>query len=51
MIRTILVPLAAELPNEALLDAALIAAKRLNAHIRGLLFNRIRPLLLPTFPT
>ena len=36
MIRTILVPLATELPNEALLDAALIAAKRLDAHIRGL---------------
>ena len=36
MIRTILVPLATELPNEALLDAALIAAKRLDAHIRAL---------------
>jgi nucleotide-binding universal stress UspA family protein len=36
MIRTILVPLATELSSEALLDAALLVAKRLNSHIRVL---------------
>ena len=36
MIRSILVPLTTELPSEALLDAALLVAKRLNAHIRAL---------------
>src|SRR5271157_3261585 len=36
MIRTILVPLAAGLPDEALLDAALVLAKRINAHVRAL---------------
>ena len=36
MIRTILVPLTAELPSEALLDVALSVAKRLNSHIRAL---------------
>ena len=36
MIRTILVPLTTELPSEALLDAALLVAKRLNGHIRAL---------------
>jgi nucleotide-binding universal stress UspA family protein len=36
MIRTILVPLTAELSSEALLDAALSVAKRLNSHIRVL---------------
>ena len=36
MIRTILVPLATEMPSEALLDAALVVAKPLNAHIRAL---------------
>ena len=36
MIRTILVPLTTELPNEALLDAALLVAKQLNCHIRAL---------------
>ena len=35
MIRTILVPLTTELPSEALLDAALLVAKRLNGHIRA----------------
>ncbi len=36
MIRTTLVPLTAELSSEALLDAALLGAKRLNGHIRAL---------------
>jgi hypothetical protein len=36
MIRTILVPLTAGLSSEALLDAALSVAKRLNSHIRVL---------------
>jgi nucleotide-binding universal stress UspA family protein len=36
MIRTILVPLTAELSGEPLLDAALILGKRVNAHIRAL---------------
>ena len=36
MIRTILVPLTTELSSEALLDAALLVAKRLNGHIRAL---------------
>ena len=36
MIRTILVPLTAELSSETLLDAALLVAKRLNSHIRVL---------------
>ena len=36
MIRNILVPLTTELPNEALLDAALSVAKRLDGHIRAL---------------
>jgi hypothetical protein len=36
MIRIILVPLTTELSSEALLDAALLVAKRLNAHIRAL---------------
>jgi nucleotide-binding universal stress UspA family protein len=36
MIRTILVPLTAEPSSEALLDAALSVAKRLNSHIRVL---------------
>jgi nucleotide-binding universal stress UspA family protein len=36
MIRTILVPLTAEPSSEALLDAALSVAKRLNSHIRAL---------------
>lgn len=36
MIRTILVPLTTELSSEALLDAALSVAKRLNSHIRAL---------------
>jgi len=36
MIRTILVPLTTELSSEALLDAALVVAKRLNGHIRAL---------------
>jgi nucleotide-binding universal stress UspA family protein len=36
MIRTILVPLTTELPSDALLDAALLVAKRLNGHIRAL---------------
>jgi hypothetical protein len=36
MIRTIFVPLAAELSSEALLDAALTVAKRVNSHIRAL---------------
>ena len=40
MIRTILVPLTAELSSEALLDAALLVTKRLNGHIRALF---IRP--------
>jgi len=35
MIRTILVPLATELPSETLLDAAFLVAKRLNGHIRA----------------
>src|SRR6516162_4139466 len=36
MIRTILVPLTTELSSEALLDAALLVAKRLYGHIRAL---------------
>src|SRR3974390_3520240 len=36
MIRTILVPLTAELSGEPLLDAALVLARRMNAHIRAL---------------
>jgi hypothetical protein len=36
MIRTILVPLTTELSSEALLDTALLVAKRLNGHIRVL---------------
>src|SRR6516164_6332215 len=36
MIRTILVPLTAELPGERLLDAALILGKQVNAHIHAL---------------
>ena len=36
MIRTVVVPLTTELSSEALLDAALLVAKRLNAHIRAL---------------
>ena len=36
MIRTILVPLTTELSSEALLDAALLVAKRLDSHIRVL---------------
>lgn len=36
MIRTILVPLTAEMPGEALLDAALVLARKVNAHIRAL---------------
>jgi nucleotide-binding universal stress UspA family protein len=36
MIRTILVPVTAELSSDALLDAALLVAKQLNGHIRGL---------------
>jgi nucleotide-binding universal stress UspA family protein len=36
MIRTILIPLTTELSSEALLDAALSVAKRLNSHIRAL---------------
>jgi nucleotide-binding universal stress UspA family protein len=36
MIRTILVPLTTEPASEALLDAALLVAKRLNSHIRAL---------------
>jgi nucleotide-binding universal stress UspA family protein len=36
MIRTILVPLTAELSGEPLLDAALVLARRLNSHIRAL---------------
>jgi nucleotide-binding universal stress UspA family protein len=35
MIRTILVPLTTELSSQALLDAALLVAKRLNGHIRA----------------
>jgi nucleotide-binding universal stress UspA family protein len=35
MIRTILAPLTTELSSEALLDAALLVAKRLNGHIRA----------------
>ena len=51
MIRTILVPLATELSSEALLDAALLVAKRLDSQIRVLFTNRIQIPLLPTFPT
>jgi nucleotide-binding universal stress UspA family protein len=36
MIRTILVPLATELPSKALLDAGLLVAKQLNGHVRVL---------------
>ena len=36
MIRTILVPLTAELSGETLLETALVLAKRVNAHIRAL---------------
>jgi nucleotide-binding universal stress UspA family protein len=36
MIRTILVPLTAELSSEPRLDAALVLARRVNAHIRAL---------------
>jgi nucleotide-binding universal stress UspA family protein len=36
MIRTILVPLTAEMPDEALLEAALVLARKVNAHIRAL---------------
>ena len=36
MIRNILVPLTTELPSEALLDAALSVAKRLDGHIRAM---------------
>jgi hypothetical protein len=36
MIRTILVPLTAELSGEPLLDAALVLARQVNAHIRAL---------------
>jgi Universal stress protein family len=36
MIRTILVPLTAELSGELLLDAALVLARRVNSHIRAL---------------
>jgi len=36
MIRTILVPLTADLSSEPLLDAALVVAKRLDSHIRAL---------------
>jgi hypothetical protein len=36
MIRTIFVPLAAELSGETLLDAALTVAKRVNSHICAL---------------
>jgi nucleotide-binding universal stress UspA family protein len=36
MIRTILVPLTTELSSDALLDAALLVAKRLDGHIRAL---------------
>jgi len=36
MIRTILVPLTTQLSSDALLDAALLVAKRLNGHIRAL---------------
>jgi nucleotide-binding universal stress UspA family protein len=39
MIRTILVPLTSELLSEALLDAAVLVAKRLNGHIRALLIQ------------
>ena len=42
MIRTILVPLTAELSGEPLLNAALVLAKRVNAHIRAL-FNLPNP--------
>jgi nucleotide-binding universal stress UspA family protein len=36
MIRTILVPLNAEMPGEALLDVTLVLARRVNGHIRAL---------------
>ena len=36
MIRTILVPLATELPSDALLDAGLLVAKQLHGHIHAL---------------
>jgi len=36
MIRTILVPLTAEVSGETLLDAALVLARRVNSHIRAL---------------
>jgi len=36
MIRTILLPLTAEMPSEALFDAALVLARKVNAHIRAL---------------
>jgi nucleotide-binding universal stress UspA family protein len=36
MIRTILVPLTAEMRGDALLDAALVLARKVNAHFRGL---------------
>jgi nucleotide-binding universal stress UspA family protein len=39
MIRNILVPLTTELPNEALLDAALSVAKRLDGHIRAMFIS------------
>ena len=36
MIRTILVPLTAEVSGATLLDAALVLARRVNSHIRAL---------------
>jgi nucleotide-binding universal stress UspA family protein len=50
MIRTILVPLTAGLSSEALLDAALSVAKRLNSHIRVLFIQPSPDTALTYFP-
>jgi nucleotide-binding universal stress UspA family protein len=49
MIRTIFVPITLELPNETLLDAALLFAEKLDAHIRAV-FIRPDPNAIPVFP-
>jgi nucleotide-binding universal stress UspA family protein len=50
MIRTILVPLAEDLQNEALLDAALALGRRLNAHIRATFIRPDPTVVRAVFP-